>query len=58
MVKFIGKEVVNVPSSKTMWTLVKKDGTFTNLYRTREDARLDKWVNEKVAKVKIQLVKE
>ena len=58
MVKFIGKEVVNVPASKMMWTLVKKDGTFTNLYRTREDARLDKWLNEKVSKVKIQLVKE
>lgn len=58
MVNFIAKERVSVPTSKTMWALVEEDGTFYDLYRTRDDARNAKWSNEKVRKVRITLVEE
>lgn len=56
--QYVAVERVSIPVSKTMWTLVEEDGTFYNLYRTRGDARNDKWSNEKVRKVRITLVEE
>lgn len=56
--QYLVVERVSIPVSKTMWTLVEDDGTFYDLYRTRDDARKAKWSNEKVCKVSITLVKD
>lgn len=55
---FITVEKTSIPDSKTMWTKVEEDGYFNNLYRTREDARNDKWSSGKVRKVRITLIEE